>query len=155
MAGVVGTNLVAQVGFIVKDVEVTKQKWAQFLGVEAPPTQPVGDYKVTQTLYKGEPAPEASCLMAFFDVGPGLQLELIQPNEAPSTWRNYLDEKGEGIHHVAFQVKDSQEAIRSCEAVGIHVEQHGVYGDGSGEYNYMNANADLKCIVELLESYKK
>lgn len=30
MAGVVGTNLVAQVGFIVKDVEATKKKWAEF-----------------------------------------------------------------------------------------------------------------------------
>jgi len=30
--------------------------------------------------------------------------------------------------------------------------QHGIYGDGSGEYNYLDA-PDLKCIVELLESY--
>ena len=33
MSGVVGTNLVAQVGFIVKDIEAAKEKWAQFLGV--------------------------------------------------------------------------------------------------------------------------
>ncbi len=33
MSGVIGTNLVAQVGFIVKDVEETKKKWAEFLGV--------------------------------------------------------------------------------------------------------------------------
>ncbi len=32
MAGVVGTNLFAQVGFIVRDVETTKRKWAAFLG---------------------------------------------------------------------------------------------------------------------------
>lgn len=155
MSGVVGTNLVAQVGFIVKDVEVTKVKWAQFLGVEVPPTMPVGEYSITRTTYKGEPAPDANCLMAFFDVGPGLQLELIQPGEAPSTWRNYLNEKGEGIHHVAFQVNDSKEAIAQCEAFGLSLEQHGIYGDGSGEYNYMNGEKDLKCIVELLESYKK
>lgn len=93
--------------------------------------------------------------MAFFDVGPGLQLELIQPGDAPSTWRNYLNEKGEGIHHVAFNVNDSKEAIASCEAFGLSLEQHGVYGDGSGEYNYINGEKDLKCIVELLENYKK
>ena len=28
MSGVVGTNLVAQVGFIVKDIYETKKKWA-------------------------------------------------------------------------------------------------------------------------------
>ena len=152
MAGIVGTHLVAQVGFIVKDVEETKKKWAAFLGVEVPPTQPIGDYAVTQTRYQGEPAPEAYCWMAFFDVGPGLQLELIQPNEKPSTWRSFLEEKGEGIHHVAFQVKDSAACVARAEAAGLKLVQKGVYGDGSGEYNYLDA-PDLKCIVELLESY--
>ena len=33
MPGIVGTHLVAQVGFIVKDIEETKKKWAAFLGV--------------------------------------------------------------------------------------------------------------------------
>lgn len=154
MSGVLGTNLVAQVGFIVKDVEETKKKWAEFLGLDIPATQPIGDYKVTGTEFKGEPAPDAYCWMAFFDVGPGLQLELIQPNEKPSTWRNYLDEHGEGMHHVAFLVNNSKVAVSNAEAAGLTLVQRGVYGDGSGEYNYLDA-PDLKCIVELLESYKK
>ena len=154
MAGVVGTHLVAQVGFIVKDVEETKKKWAEFLGLEVPETQPIGDYAVTGTTYKGEPAPKAYCWMAFFDVGPGLQLELIQPNEEPSTWRDYLNEHGEGIHHIAFQIKYSKAKVASAEAAGLKLVQRGVYGDGSGEYNYLEA-PELKCIVELLESYSK
>lgn len=154
MAGVVGTHLVAQVGFIVKDVEETKKKWAEFLGVDVPETQPIGDYAVTGTTYKGEPAPNAYCWMAFFDVGPGLQLELIQPNDEPSTWRDYLNEHGEGIHHVAFQIKDSKAQVALAEAAGLKLVQRGVYGDGSGEYNYLEA-PELKCIVELLESYSK
>ncbi len=36
MNGVVGTELVCQVGFIVKDINEAKKKWAQFLGVEEP-----------------------------------------------------------------------------------------------------------------------
>ena len=48
MAGIIGTNVVAQVGFIVKDIEVTKRKWAEFLGVDVPETRPIGDYAVTQ-----------------------------------------------------------------------------------------------------------
>ncbi|MRN52744.1 VOC family protein [Paenibacillus monticola] len=154
MSGILGTNLVAQVGLIVKDVEETKKKWAELLGVDIPETQPIGDYAVTGTEFKGEPAPNAFCWMAFFDVGPGLQLELIQPNDEPSTWRNYLEEKGEGIHHIAFQVKDSKTAIASAEVAGLKLVQRGVYGDGSGEYNYFDA-PDLKCVIEILESYKK
>ena len=154
MEGTVGTNLLAQVGFIVKDIETAKRKWAEFLGVEVPETRPVGDYAVTQTEFMGKPAPEADCKMAFFDVGPNLQLELIQPNDKPSTWRNYLEEHGEGMHHVAFQVKDSRTCVARAEAAGLRLVQHGVYGDGSGEYNYLDA-PELKCIVELLESYQK
>ena len=154
MAGTVGTHLFAQVGFIVNDIEETKKKWAAFLGVEVPETQLCGDYAVMQTTFEGKPAPEANSLLAFFDVGPGLQLELIQPNEAPSTWRNFLNEHGEGMHHIAFQVRDSAEQVANAEAAGLKLVQHGTYGDGSGEYNYLEA-PDLKCIVELLESYEK
>ena len=118
MAGIVGTNLLAQVGFIVKDIETTKRTWAEFLGVEVPETQPCGDYAVTQTVFEGRPAPEANSLLAFFDVGPGLQIELIQPNEAPSTWRNFLEEHGEGMHHLAFQVRDSKAQVAHAEAAG-------------------------------------
>ena len=152
MEGTVGTQLLAQVGFIVKDLETTKNKWAEFLGVPVPPSQPVGDYAVTGTQFMGQAAPEASCMMAFFDVGPGLQLELIEPNDKPSTWRNYLEEHGEGMHHVAFQVKDSKACVERAENAGLKLVQHGKYGDGSGEYNYLDA-PELKCIVELLESY--
>ena len=104
----------------------------------------------------GEPAPEANSLLAFFDVGPGLQLELIQPNEAPSTWRNYLNEHGEGIHHVAFNIQgmNMAEAVKRCEDFGMTEEQKGEYGDASGRYVYMNAYKDLKCIIELLENDK-
>ena len=52
MAGVVGTHLVAQVGFIVKNIEETKRKWAEFLGVDVPETQPCGDYEIMQTVFE-------------------------------------------------------------------------------------------------------
>lgn len=152
MAGVVGNNLLAQVGFIVKDIETTKRKWAAFLGLDVPPTVPCGEYAVTQTVFEGKPAPDANALLAFLNVGQNLEIELIQPNDAPSTWRNFLEEHGEGMHHLAFLVKDSKKQVANAEAAGLRLVQHGIYGDGGGEYNYLDA-PDLKCIIELLENY--
>jgi len=43
----------------------------------------------------------ARCLQAFFELG-SVQIELIQPDENPSVWREDLDKNGEGIHHIAF-----------------------------------------------------
>ncbi len=154
MAGIMGTMRLAQVGFIVRNVEESKKKMAEFLGVPVPPTQDAGDLAVTGTKVEGRPAPDAGCKMAFFDL-ENIQLELIEPNEAKSTWRDFLDKHGEGIHHIAFGVKNTEEKIRACEKAGFPCVQRGKYGDGGGEYAYMDATDSLKCIIETLESYEK
>ena len=153
MKGTIGTKTIVQVGFVVKDVEASKRKFAEFLGVEVPPNIDSGKYEITQTTVEGAPAPKAGCLMAFFDVGPSLQLELIQPNGEKSTWQDFLDTNGEGIHHLAFKIEGMDEKIISCENSGMKCLQRGKYSDGSGEYAYMDASNDLKCIIELLENY--
>ncbi len=154
MPGIIGNHLVTQVGFIVRDIETTKRKFAAFFGVEPPVHFDGGRYEITGTTVNGQPAPDANCLLAFFDVGPGIQLELIQPNGVKSTWQDFLDEHGEGMHHIAFGVKHMDEKIQDCEKFGMICVQRGKYGDGSGEYAYLDASKDLKCLVELLESYK-
>jgi len=153
MSGLLGTNLVTQVALIVKDIEVTKKKFAEFLGMDVPPTVGGGDFEVTGTTYMGQPAPRSNAKLAFFNVGQNLALELIEPNGEKSTWQDFLDEHGEGLHHIAFGVKGMDGVLAKCEASGMTVTQRGKYGDASGEYAYVDATGDLKCFVELLESY--
>ena len=150
---VLGTNLVAQIGIIVKDIETTKKRFAAFLGVEPPPTVGGGEYAITQTTYMGRPAPDANVSMAFFDAGPNMQIELLQPNGVQSTWQDHLDQHGEGLHHIAFIIKDMDGKIRACENFGMKNVQRGKYGNGAGEYAYLDAFGDLKCMIELLENY--
>jgi len=153
MSGVLGTNTVTQVALIVKDIEATKQKYAEFFGVEAPPTIDGGDFEVTGTMYMGSPAPRAGAKLAFFDVGPGLALELIEPNGEQSTWQDFLDKNGEGLHHIAFNVKGMDGKLEACEKLGMITTQRGKYGNAAGEYAYLDATRDLKLFVELLENY--
>lgn len=155
MEGLFGTRTLAQVGFIVRDVEQAKRKWAAFLGIEVPPTFDGGRYEITGTTYRGAPAPYANCLMAFLKTGSDdLEIELIEPNEHPSTWREFLDTHGEGIHHLAFRVKDSEKMVQLARENGMQPVQRGLYGDGGGEYNYLEA-PELHCLIETLESYGK
>ena len=153
MQGVLGTSNIIQVAVIVKDIEATKKKYAEFFGVEAPPTIGAGDFEITQTEYMGNPAPRAQCKMAFFNVGDNLSFELIEPNGEKSTWQDFLDEKGEGLHHIAFGVKGTDNVVAACEKFGMITTQRGKYGDGSGEYAYLDATKDLKLFIETLESY--
>ena len=145
MAGIVGTHLVAQVGFIVKDVEAAKKKWAEFLGLEVPPTQPIGAYETTQTVYQGQPAPEAYCWMAFFDAGPGLQLELIQPTTNRPTGAAFWTSTARASTTSRSRSRTPKPVSPAPRRRASSWVQHGVYGDGSGEYNYLDA-PDLKCV---------
>lgn len=153
MSGIIGTQVVTQVGFIVRDIEKTKRAFAAFFGIEPPPHFDGGRFEVTGTTYRGQPAPDANCLLAFFDAGPNVQIELIQPNGVKSTWQDHLDAHGEGIHHIAFHVKGMDDRILACEQFGMTCVQRGKYGDGNGEYAYLDAFGELKCLVELLENY--
>lgn len=143
----------SQVGYVVKDIDQARRSFARLLGCDVPDVVSSGEYQVTGTIYRGQPAPEAASKLAFFNLESGMQLELIEPNEAPSTWREYLDKHGEGVHHIAFQVKDMHSVIKECEALGMELVQYGKYNDGSGHYAYLDGENEYKCVIELLESF--
>lgn len=147
-----GTRKPAQIAIVVNDVEEVKRAYAEFLGVEVPPTVDAGTYEVSKTEYMGKPAPEAGCKMAFFNLET-LDLEIIEPNAAQSTWRDFLEEKGEGLHHIAFRVADLHKSIKDCEDFGMKLTQWGYYGDASGCYAYLDACETLGCFIELLQDF--
>jgi len=146
---VLGTDIVTQIGFIVKDINVSKKKFAQFLGVEEPEAIVTDGIEVTKSEYYGKPCP-ATAKLAFFKVGETLDIELIEPDQEPSVWRDFLNEKGEGIHHIAFKIKGMKEKIATMEASGMKLAQTGEYT--GGRYAYVEAFDDLKCLIELLEN---
>lgn len=152
MQGILDRENFAQVGYVVHDIETTKRMFAALLGVDVPDTVECGS-AAAETEYLGKPAPDAKSKLAFFNLKSGVQLELIEPNEYPSTWHDDLARKGEGIHHIAFQVKDMDQVVAKCEEAGMTVLQKGFYDDRSGRYVYLDGNNDYKCVIELLESF--
>ena len=85
-----------------------------------------------------------------YEAASQLQLELIEPDEHPSTWREYLDEHGEGVHHIAFFVKGMKEKIELMGSQGMPLVQYGKYT--GGRYAYMDTFPQLKVMLELLEN---
>ena len=151
MGSVIETNVVCQIGLVVNDVEKTGQAFADFFGIERPEVADSGPDEIVKAEVYGERS-TASCKMMFFDT-PTVQIELIEPDEQPSAWRDILNEKGEGLHHIAFQVKDAEGKIKTLGEKGFPLMQKGNYGNGSGMYAYIVARKDLKLIFELLESF--
>ena len=152
LTGILDTSSPCQIGMITNDIIKARKKWAEFLGVNEPALVGCGEYAVTKTEYMGKPAPDAACRMVFFDL-PNIQLELIEPNAAQSTWRDALEKNGECMHHYGYQVKDMDASIAAMKAAGYQLTQYGLYGDASGAYAYFDCTAEMGCFIELLCSF--
>ncbi|MDF2963857.1 MAG: methylmalonyl-CoA epimerase [Paenibacillus sp.] len=146
-----GTNVIAQIGILVHDIEKTSQVYADFFGVENPGWSITAAVDEAQTEYRGQRS-VARAKLAFFKMG-SLQLELIEPDEHPSTWREYLDEHGEGPHHIAFRIEGMKDKVMTLERNQMPLVQKGEYT--GGRYAYIDTFEQLKVIVELLENDKK
>ena len=147
---VLGTKIVTQIGILVRDIEKTAQEWADFFGIEKPKIIVTDTVDIAQTEYRGSRTP-ARAKLAFIDAGQ-LQIELIEPDHEPSTWREYLDRHGEGPHHIAFVIDGMQEKVLQLESRGMPLIQKGEYT--GGRYAYMDTFRQLKVLVELLENDK-
>ncbi|MFF2888959.1 VOC family protein [Paenibacillus sp. NPDC057967] len=146
--GKLGTSTITQIGLLVHDIEAVSQAYADFFGLEKPEWFWTDTVDKAQTEYSGKPS-EARAKLAFFDMG-SLQLELIEPDRHPSTWREHLDAHGEGVHHIALIIEGMKEKVTLMEGQGMKLVQRGEYT--GGRYAYMDTFPQLKVMLELLEN---
>lgn len=140
-------NVVVQIGIVVRDVERTAERYAEVFGIPKPEIVLIAADSFANTRYRGQPS-NAHGKAAFFDMG-SVQLELIEPVGAPSTWEEFLRIHGEGIHHIAFRVEQFDEAKAFLEAHGMPVVQSG--GWEGGQYAYIDSVSPLGAMLELLK----
>jgi len=69
-------------------------------------------------------------------IGP-IQIQLIQPGEGKSLYKDFLEEKGEGVYHLGFAVDDVGQAEADLKKLGLDVLSSGRRKDGSG-FSYLN-----------------
>jgi methylmalonyl-CoA/ethylmalonyl-CoA epimerase len=148
---VLGSKVICQVGVIVRDVEKSARAYADLFGVPTPKWSLTDPLDVAQTRYRGEPT-EARAKLAFFQMG-SISLELIEPVGGPSTWQEFLDAHGQGIHHIAFQIQGMRGQVEMLEQKGMPLVQRGEYT--GGRYAYIDGISQLGVILELLENDAK
>lgn len=106
--GRISLGPVIQVGFIVHDCEASSQRWTTLF--ELPPARVVGSparrHDRGAPRLSHRPADEE---VAFIET-PNVQLEFIQPLEPNNIYAEFLDQHGEGIHHILFDVPDPEAA---------------------------------------------
>lgn len=58
--------------------------------------------------------------VAFYQIGES-KIELLEPMSEESFLASFLAEKGQGIHHIAYEVDDIEVAIKKLESDGIRM----------------------------------
>ena len=140
---------IVQIGIVVKDIERARATWAELLGVQEPPIVETEKWESTHMAFRGTPS-KARAKLTFFNL-ENIALELIQPIGDSSTWQDFSEKHGEGIHHIAFNVKNLEGTLEKFNKMKIEVEQKGEYKGGC--YVYTDSESKLGAIMELLHCH--
>jgi len=96
---------IEHIGIAVKDLDAANRLYADLLGV---------------THYKVEEVQSEGVSTSFFKCGES-KIELLSALNEESPIAKFIDKRGEGIHHIAFLVKDILAEVARLEGLGFKV----------------------------------
>lgn len=96
-------NKIEHIGIAVKSLETSNLLFEKLFGTAA---------------YKQEEVESEGVKTSFFKNGPN-KIELLEATNSESPIAKFLDKKGEGIHHIAFEVTDIYQEIERLKGEGF------------------------------------
>lgn len=96
---------IEHIGIAVKSLDEAVPFYEKVLGLKCYSIEEVADQKVRT---------------AFFKIGQ-TKIELLESTDPDGPVGRFIEKKGEGVHHVAFAVKDLDEKLREAENKGVRL----------------------------------
>jgi len=144
------STTVVQIGIIVKDIHKTAKHYAEVFGIPEPEVSPIAADAFAKTNYHGRSS-MAQAKGAFFHLGP-VEIELIEPVGAPSTWEEFLRTHGEGIHHIAVKVKNIKAMLEEYKRKGLSlIDEEPKPGAGGSRIAFVHPKGTRGVLLELVE----
>ena len=132
-------NKIEHIGIAVKDIEQAKHTFAQLLGTE---------------FYKEETVESEGVTTVFFRVGE-VKIELLQATSPNSPIAKFIDKRGEGIHHIAFDVDSVNEKAESLKADGFRVLNDDARDGADNKLiNFIHPKSTHGVLVEICQDKK-
>ena len=98
-----------QICIVVADIEKAAEEWAKLLGIEKPEIQPKRLEGGEHYSYHNQ---LISCDLKVCNIEmDGWMLELHQSCGGQSSFQNFLDKHGPGVHHIGFWVGEEHDAL--------------------------------------------
>ena len=120
----------------VSDIEATVAFYQRVFGVGEAEIEDVEDQGVR------------ACLIR---VG-GSQIEFIQPTDPGGGVARFIERKGEGMHHICFEVDDIQGTLNGLDAEGVRLIDKAPREGLSGEIAFIHPRATGGVLVELVDA---
>ena len=96
---------IEHIGIAVSNLKEAIRYYEKVLGLECYAIEEVKDQKVRT---------------AFFRVGE-TKIELLESTEADGPVGKFIEKRGQGVHHIAFAVNDTDQALKEAEARGVQL----------------------------------
>jgi methylmalonyl-CoA/ethylmalonyl-CoA epimerase len=142
---------ITQVAVVVRDLRKTMESYHSVMGwgpwsvyEHKPPV-------LHHTEVRGKPV-RYTMLGAEVHCDP-IDFEILQPLEGPSIYKEFLEEKGEGLHHVSVvnPAEDVARALSDFRKDGIEVLMSGRLDEI--EFYYMDTEPVLKMVAETVSGH--
>jgi len=142
---------ITQVAVVVKDLKKTIEKYWEILGIGPWEIYTFAPPELTEMTIRGKNV-EYSMKIAETTIG-NVILEVIEPLEGPSIYKEFLEEKGGGPHHIAcYKVKDVKKTLRAFQKKGIEILQSGKFDEV--EFYYLDTEEIFGVILEIVSTGK-
>jgi len=93
--------------------------------------------------------------VGFFKIGES-NIELVQPSETDSPVAKYLESKGQGFHHICFEVDDVEAEVKALlEKGAAMVDQKHRPGAHDTKVAFVHPKSSNGVLIELCEISKK
>ena len=83
----------------------------------------------------------------------GFMWEVVQPLEGPTIYREFLDQHGEGLHHVLVQTSENDfgELMENAKKRGMPPLMEGKWG--ATQFAYIDSEGPLKMVLQMVEKF--
>jgi methylmalonyl-CoA/ethylmalonyl-CoA epimerase len=124
------------IGIAVKDLAQSESLFTQLLGSEP---------------YKRETVESEGVITSFFKVG-NIKIELLAALNSASPVAKFIEKRGEGIHHLAFEVDDLQmELNRKKEQQFLLLNDKPKDGADNKRIAFLHPGSTNRVLIELCE----
>ena len=104
--------------------------------------------------YSIEEVKDQKVKIAFFMIGQ-TKIELLETNEPDGAIGKFIEKKGEGIHHIAFAVKEIKDVLSELENNGVQLIDKTTRKGAEGlDIAFLNPKSAHGVLIEVCEDKK-